>query len=213
MSFEQSFINDNEVNNGTFISKIINYIKSSREISVQTKNTVSAISFFHIPASVTKQKQNRMLGVFLIIGFVVLPVLLGFTQVLVEVLTGIEGNPYDRYYMYFLLVFYWIPPLIVFKFLVIPLFSIRTVIMEHRQLTVLDCFFGGKPKIRRDLLKNHIKEVVFKKIFFIEKMLNLHEDKTLLLISDMGKYELLSGHPLNDINQIKSIFDDWMHKA
>jgi hypothetical protein len=211
MRFERSFINDNEVNNGTFISKIIKYIKSSREMSVQTENNVAVISFFHIPAS--EIKRNWALGVFLIIGFCVIPVLLGFTQVLLELLSGNEEDQYVRYYMYFLLVFYWIPPIFVFKVVIIPFFSIRTVIMEHGQLTVLDRFFGGKPKIRAHLLKNNIKGAAYKEKSFIEKILNLHEDKTLLLIYDRGKYELISIHSYDDIDRIKSIIDDWITKA
>ncbi|THB80671.1 MAG: hypothetical protein D3926_05930 [Desulfobacteraceae bacterium] len=185
------------MNRGTFVSKLSNYITSSREMSIQNENNVLTVSYFHITAD--DIKECWLMGVFLIVGFGILPIVFGFAQVLMELLKENEYSEYSRYYMYYLLVFYWIPPLIVFRFLIIPLFSIRTIVMESKQLSVFDCFFGTQPKLKKRLRKNHIQDVTL--------------NKKLLLIHEGGQYEIMSGHPPEDMSWIKSTLKDYIHNS
>ena len=78
------------LNRKPFFQKIFAYLNSSRKISHKKINDTLQIKYFLITGEDIKKNWHIIL--FLIIGFCVLPILLGVSQVLIELIRGKEEN-------------------------------------------------------------------------------------------------------------------------
>jgi hypothetical protein len=199
----------NELRQGSFFSRIHAYLKSPREILYKKLHDKLQIQYFWVPShAIKKNWKNWITALFLIIGLGILPIAFGFFRVLFELLRGNEEIGAMRGPMYFLLIFFLIPPCAVYKLLIMPIFTIRTIILDTYQIVIQDSFFGFKPKIKLAVPKQKVQKISWQNTSLLEKM--SQEDEKLFLIHDKGKLEIISTYPEHDVLRIQGILEKYL---
>jgi hypothetical protein len=165
-----------------------------------------------IPAEDINIKKN--LGLFLMIGFGVLFILGIFShfinEFVNELIKGKEADVYVLGILFFIIILFLFIPILFYKKSIVPLFTIRTVVLDSMRLTVLDSFFGKKPKIRIRLFKQDIKSISWREPYFSEKIINKQPRDKLFLKHKKGKFELISTYPLNDMISVQKISEEYL---
>jgi hypothetical protein len=199
----------NELRKGSFFSRIHAYLISPRKVLYNNSHDTLQIQYFWVPSNAIKNNwSNWITALFLIIGFGILPIALGFFRVLFELLQGNGEIGNMRGPMYFLLIFFLIPPCIVYKLLIMPIFTIRSIILDTYQIVIQDSFFGFKPKIKLAVPKQKVQKIKWQNTSLLEKM--SQENEKLFLIHDKGKLEIISTYPEHDILRIQRILEKYL---